>query len=156
MDFEAAGVKVLQPVIYLQLGRKHRIEALDGGRQGRSGSSKARRGARGRGRRGAPGAASSRAAGARRGGARRRSSPDEKAIVVVSRAYNGCDPGANLEIPQQAATRWACWCIPMDFLPLDAVALPEDWIEHVLALRAEDPLPPARSSPTTRACTRST
>ncbi|MGI5818714.1 MAG: acyl-CoA dehydratase activase [Armatimonadota bacterium] len=51
---------------------------------------------------------------------------DGRAIVVVSRAYNGCDPGANLEIPQKLR-KMGVLAIPMDFLPLDEVELPTDW-----------------------------
>ncbi len=51
---------------------------------------------------------------------------DERAIVVVSRSYNGCDPGANLEIPQKLR-KMGVLAIPMDFLPLDEVELPTDW-----------------------------
>ncbi|MGD9496834.1 MAG: acyl-CoA dehydratase activase [Armatimonadota bacterium] len=51
---------------------------------------------------------------------------DERAIVIVSRSYNGCDPGANLEIPQKLR-RMGVLAIPMDFLPLDEVRLPTDW-----------------------------
>ncbi len=51
---------------------------------------------------------------------------DERAIVVVSRSYNGCDPGANLEIPQKLR-KMGVLAIPMDFLPLDDVRLPTDW-----------------------------
>ncbi|MGC9319625.1 MAG: acyl-CoA dehydratase activase-related protein, partial [Armatimonadota bacterium] len=51
---------------------------------------------------------------------------DERAVVVVSRSYNGCDPGANLEIPQKLR-RMGVLAIPMDFLPLDDIKLPTDW-----------------------------
>ncbi|MFW6156751.1 MAG: acyl-CoA dehydratase activase-related protein, partial [Armatimonadota bacterium] len=51
---------------------------------------------------------------------------DERAVVVVSRSYNGCDPGANLEIPQKLR-KMGVLAIPMDFLPLDEVELPTDW-----------------------------
>lgn len=51
---------------------------------------------------------------------------DDRAIVVVSRSYNGCDPGANLEIPQKLR-KMGILSIPMDFLPLDEVKLPTDW-----------------------------
>ncbi|MEA3402739.1 MAG: acyl-CoA dehydratase activase [Armatimonadota bacterium] len=51
---------------------------------------------------------------------------DERAVVIVSRSYNGCDPGANLEIPQKLR-KMGVLAIPMDFLPLDDVKLPTDW-----------------------------
>ncbi len=51
---------------------------------------------------------------------------DERAIVVVSRSYNGCDPGANLEIPRKLRNMGVL-AIPMDFLPLDDNPLTGDW-----------------------------
>lgn len=51
---------------------------------------------------------------------------DGRAIVIVSRAYNGCDSGANLEIPQKLR-KMGVLAVPMDFLPLDEVELPTDW-----------------------------
>ncbi|MFW5866336.1 MAG: acyl-CoA dehydratase activase-related protein, partial [Armatimonadota bacterium] len=51
---------------------------------------------------------------------------DDRAVVVVSRSYNGCDAGANLEIPQKLR-KMGVLAIPMDFLPLDEVDLPTDW-----------------------------
>ena len=50
----------------------------------------------------------------------------EKAIVVIGRAYNTCDPGANLEIPKKL-NKMGIRCIPMDFMPIDSVRLPDDW-----------------------------
>jgi len=52
--------------------------------------------------------------------------PEEQAVVVVSRSYNGCDPGANLEIPRKLRDL-GVQAIPMDFLPLDAVPIGEQW-----------------------------
>ena len=52
--------------------------------------------------------------------------PGQKALVVVARAYNGCDPGANLEIPRKLR-EMGILPIPMDFLPLDSVPLEGDW-----------------------------
>jgi predicted CoA-substrate-specific enzyme activase len=52
--------------------------------------------------------------------------PDKPAIVVVSRSYNGCDQGANLEIPRKLRNMGVL-AIPMDFLPLDNTGLPKDW-----------------------------
>ena len=43
--------------------------------------------------------------------------PDEVAMVVVSRPYNGLDPGINLGLPGKMR-RLGAWAIPMDFLPL--------------------------------------
>ena len=52
--------------------------------------------------------------------------PDERAIVIVSRSYNGCDPGANLEIPRKLRGM-GILPIPMDFLPLDDVTISDQW-----------------------------
>jgi predicted nucleotide-binding protein (sugar kinase/HSP70/actin superfamily) len=44
--------------------------------------------------------------------------PDQRAIVVVSRPYNGCDAGINLALPKKLC-ELGVLAIPMDFLPLD-------------------------------------
>lgn len=124
VDFEAAGIKVLQPVLYLQKGAKHRLEALQEV-AATLGQSKAqlRRALE----------AAEAAQQAFEEGKRRRGQevlaelgPEQRALVVVSRAYNGCDPGANLEIPRKLREMGEL-VIPMDFLPLDDVELPKDW-----------------------------
>jgi predicted nucleotide-binding protein (sugar kinase/HSP70/actin superfamily) len=43
--------------------------------------------------------------------------PDEKAIVIVSRPYNGYDPGVNLRLPSKIK-ELGIKAIPLDFLPL--------------------------------------
>jgi predicted CoA-substrate-specific enzyme activase len=48
------------------------------------------------------------------------------ALVIVARAYNGCDPGANLDIARKLR-EMGVLAIPMDILPLDAVPLQGDW-----------------------------
>ncbi|MDH7481474.1 MAG: acyl-CoA dehydratase activase [Armatimonadota bacterium] len=124
VNFTAAGVKTLEPVIYLQLPTRHRIKALeDVGRQ------------LGKSRRQVANAVIAaqenlerfqRKLEARGREVLAEIEPNEKAIVIVSRAYNGCDPGANLEIPKKL-NKIGVRCIPMDFLPLDSVRLPDDW-----------------------------
>jgi predicted CoA-substrate-specific enzyme activase len=47
---------------------------------------------------------------------------NEKMFVLVSRSYNGCDPGLNLEIPRKLA-RLDVKSIPLDFLPLNEIDL---------------------------------
>jgi predicted nucleotide-binding protein (sugar kinase/HSP70/actin superfamily) len=42
----------------------------------------------------------------------------ETAIVIVSRPYNGCDPGMNLGVPDKLRDMGVL-AIPLDFLPLD-------------------------------------
>ncbi len=49
--------------------------------------------------------------------------PDDRAMVVVSRPYNGADPGLNLGLPQKMG-QLGVYAIPMDFLDLDSM------IEH--------------------------
>lgn len=46
--------------------------------------------------------------------------PEEKAMVIVGRPYNSCDPGVNLELPKKLRDL-GILPIPMDFLPLDSV-----------------------------------
>jgi len=124
VNFTAAGVKTLEPIIYLQLSRNHRIKALEGvGRElGRTRAQVAR-------------AVEAAEANLERfqQSLRQRGAevlaeikPNEKAIVIVSRAYNGCDPGANMELPRKL-NKMGVRCLPMDFLPLDSVRLPDDW-----------------------------
>jgi predicted nucleotide-binding protein (sugar kinase/HSP70/actin superfamily) len=43
---------------------------------------------------------------------------DEIALVIISRSYNGCDPGTNLAIPDKLRDLGVL-AIPLDFLPLD-------------------------------------
>lgn len=50
---------------------------------------------------------------------------DEMAIVVVSRPYNGCDRGVNLDIPQKLSDL-GVRAIPMDFLPLESQDISEE------------------------------
>lgn len=124
IDFNKYGMRILQPVIYMQLDDKHRTEALNdvGKTLGKSKSEVAR---------------AVEAAGKNlqsfqdklvaRGKEVLDSIPaDEKAIVVIGRAYNSCDPGANLEIPKKL-NKMGVRCIPIDFLPIDSVELPKDW-----------------------------
>ncbi|NQU41724.1 CoA activase, partial [bacterium] len=51
---------------------------------------------------------------------------DQTALVIVSRPYNGCDLGLNLDLPKKIRNLGAL-PIPMDMLPLSEVALPEKW-----------------------------
>lgn len=124
VDFEACGVKVLQPALYLAKGMRQWVEAmqevaselgvtraqvrsaLQAAEQAQTAFEQARQ-ARGR-------------------EVLASLQPGQRALVVVSRAYNGCDPGANLEIPRKLREMGEL-VIPMDFLPLDDVELPKDW-----------------------------
>jgi len=51
---------------------------------------------------------------------------DARAVVIVSRAYNGCDEGANLDIPRKLRNM-GVWAIPMEYLPLEERTLPEEY-----------------------------
>ncbi|MCD6352052.1 MAG: CoA activase, partial [Armatimonadetes bacterium] len=124
VDFEAAGVKVLDPVIYLAYGRKHRLQALSAmARELGASPAQLRR-------------ALDKAEEAQRRFEERmqergrevlESLPQDKyAIVVIGRSYNSCDPGSNLEIPKKLRDMGVL-AIPLDFLPLDSVKLRGDW-----------------------------
>jgi predicted CoA-substrate-specific enzyme activase len=54
------------------------------------------------------------------------SSLNEKAIVIIGRAYNSFDSGVNLQLPQKLATL-NILSIPMDFLPLDTIDISHKW-----------------------------
>ncbi|MFP4176440.1 MAG: acyl-CoA dehydratase activase [Candidatus Brocadiia bacterium] len=51
---------------------------------------------------------------------------DEMALVVMSRPYNGCDPGMNLAIPDKLRDLGVT-ALPLDFLPLDYERVAEDF-----------------------------
>jgi predicted CoA-substrate-specific enzyme activase len=124
VDFAAAGVKVLEPVMYMEKGLRHRVEALkDVAKELGVSTARLRQALE------AAQAAQDafEQARLRRGEEVLRDlPPGKRALVVVSRAYNGCDPGANLEIPRKLREMGEL-VIPMDFLPLDNVELPKDW-----------------------------
>ena len=52
--------------------------------------------------------------------------PDDVAIAIVSRPYNGCDTGLNLNLPEKLREMGAI-ALPIDFLPLDGAGLAEDF-----------------------------
>lgn len=124
VDFQAAGIKALEPVIYMQKGIKHRMEALREVARDLGATQRQLR-------RALEAAAAAQEAfeqAKRRRGQEVLSqlAPGQRALVVVSRAYNGCDPGANLEIPRKLRAMGEL-VIPLDFLPLDDVELPKGW-----------------------------
>ena len=53
-------------------------------------------------------------------------SDQQQALVIVSRVYNGCDPGINLGLPQ-ILRDLGVLAIPMDFLPVHELEIAEDW-----------------------------
>ncbi len=51
---------------------------------------------------------------------------DEIALVIISRSYNGCDPGMNLAIPDKLRDLGVL-ALPLDFLPLDLSTIQDDF-----------------------------
>ena len=51
---------------------------------------------------------------------------NEKAVVIVGRAYNSFDKGMNLDIPKKIGNLGVL-TIPMDFLPLEQQEIRKDW-----------------------------
>ena len=51
---------------------------------------------------------------------------NEKALVIVGRAYNSFDKGMNLDIPRKIGNLGVL-TIPMDFLPLEQEGIRKDW-----------------------------
>ncbi len=47
---------------------------------------------------------------------------DQKAVVIISRPYNGCDGGINLELPKKL-NALGVLAMPMDYLPLEKAEL---------------------------------
>ncbi len=50
----------------------------------------------------------------------------DKAVVIISRTYNGCDPGLNLDLPKKLNDMGVI-AMPMDFLPLDTKEIAEEY-----------------------------
>jgi predicted CoA-substrate-specific enzyme activase len=61
-----------------------------------------------------------------RGHAVLKSLGDEPVLVIVSRPYNGCDSGLNLNIPEKLRDL-GCLAIPMDMLPLESEDIAADY-----------------------------
>lgn len=124
VDFAAAGVRVLDAPVYLQYREQQLTQAMEGIGQ-ILGCSPAR--VRQAVQAGIAALEQFQQALQQRGAEVLAGlSPDRPAIVVVSRSYNGCDQGANLEIPRKLRNMGVL-AIPMDFLPLNRVDLPKDW-----------------------------
>jgi len=124
LDFAAHSVKVLETPIYLQLGPRHLAKALApiGAELGKT-RAQVRRAVEA----GLAALSQFEQSLRQRGEEVLRQLPlGRRALVIISRSYNGCDAGANLEIPRKLRDM-GVWAIPMDFLPLDAHRLPDDW-----------------------------
>lgn len=123
-DFESHGTKVLKPYVYLARGKKAIVSTLrEMGRElGKS------RGQTNKAVEAGLKAQDMFYVACQRRGKEILSSlgEDERAFVIVSRPYNGCDNGVNLELPKKLRDLGAL-AMPMDFLPLDSVNLSEEW-----------------------------
>ena len=124
VDLTKNGVKLLQPAIHLERGEKQLIKVM--ARVARElGIEKAR--LRAAVKAGLQAQAAFQEALRRRGEEVLASlPPDKKTLVIVARSYNGCDSGANLEIPRKLR-EMGVLPIPMDLLPVDAAPLQGDW-----------------------------
>lgn len=123
-DFEARGVKLLKPYIYLARGKKEIVRSLRevGKALGRSTRQVAR-----------AVEAGLKAQDMFYEACQRRGkevlenlADDQNLFIIVSRPYNGCDNGVNLGLPKKLKDLGAL-AMPMDFLPLDEVNLSKEW-----------------------------
>jgi predicted CoA-substrate-specific enzyme activase len=124
VDFSKSGVEVLRPKIYMQLDTKHVVDRLKGvaGRLGKSGRQLKRAVAAAQAAQELFGRTLTERGKEILSGLK----SEDRALVIVSRSYNGCDPGANLEIPRKLRNMGVL-PVPMDMLPLDEIDLPDDW-----------------------------
>jgi predicted nucleotide-binding protein (sugar kinase/HSP70/actin superfamily) len=120
VDFSSYNIEVLRPVIHLQLGERQLRKAIEEVAEILGCNREIVKSAV---------AAGIDALNRFRDSLKRRGKqilallPDDKpTIVIVSRSYNGCDLGSNLEIPRKLM-RMGVLVVPMDFLPLDDVKL---------------------------------
>ncbi len=124
IDFKARGVKVLTPIIHFGWERKNIEQALVkmGRELGKNGDEVREAMAK------AQAAQDSFYASLKRRGQEvlQNLKEGERAMVIISRPYNGCDPGVNLSLPQKLRDL-GVMAIPMDCLPLDEVDLVDDW-----------------------------
>jgi len=123
-DYEKRGVKVLMPHVFLARGKKDIVKTLSGmGRElGKSEKDISRA---------VDAALKSQSMFYQACQHRGREILDglgenDRAFVIVSRPYNGCDNGVNLELPKKLRDLGAL-PMPMDFLPLDSVNLSKEW-----------------------------
>lgn len=123
IHFKKDGVEVLQPIFHFRFGRDHlEKELIDFGRSLHRGAKQVKR-ALERAERFQ--ARFSQALLNRGKEILNQIGPEDKAMVIVGRPYNSCDPGVNLEIPKKLKDLGVL-AIPMDFLPLDSVKPTEE------------------------------
>ncbi|MGQ9630052.1 MAG: acyl-CoA dehydratase activase [bacterium] len=116
------GVKVLNPVVHFDWGRGHLERELEDTREALGATRRELRSAIDEGF-----AAQDRFYEAiQRRGKEVLESLEGRAIVIVSRPYNGYDEGVNLDLPKKLRNL-GVMSIPMDFLPLDSVDVSEYW-----------------------------
>jgi predicted CoA-substrate-specific enzyme activase len=124
INMEQTGVKVLSPVLSLRTGEKSIQKSLvQLGRQlGKSAASSLKATAL------AQTAQNAFYAAIRKKGEEviNSLSDQEKGMVLISRPYNGCDPGLNLEVPK-IFREMGFLIIPMDFFPLHHNQIAENW-----------------------------
>jgi predicted CoA-substrate-specific enzyme activase len=123
-DFEKAGIKVLRPYVYLARGEKDLTKSLkeigtELGKSDRQVKNAVTAGLKSQGMFYAACQARGREVLDGLG-------DDGRAFVIVSRPYNGCDNGVNLELPKKLRDLGAL-AMPMDFLPLDSINLSKEW-----------------------------
>ncbi len=123
--FSAEQVKVFSPILYMQFGPKHIVKVLSEHRHElRSNSGEIAR---------AVAAAYAAQEEFDQALVRRGREVLEhllprfgKVVVIVSRPYNGCDSGLNLDLPKKLR-KLGVLALPMDMLPLDQTPLSPDW-----------------------------
>ena len=124
MELDAQGVKVIQPILYLKEGKKHLQEVLiKVGRGLNRKLTEIKRAIRI-----AQQAQDDFYRAIRKRGQEVLSSlrEDEMAIVIVSRPYNGCDSGINMDLPKKLKDLGVL-AIPMDYLPLDSLDISDEF-----------------------------
>jgi predicted CoA-substrate-specific enzyme activase len=124
IDFKARGVKVLTPIVHFGGEKKNLEQALiKMGRELGKGADEVREAIE----KARVALDSFNASLKRRGKEVLQSLKEgEQAMVIISRPYNGCDPGVNLGLPQKLRDLGVI-AIPMDCLPLDEVDLVDEW-----------------------------
>jgi len=124
IDFKARGVKVISPIVHFGWEPKNLERALVkmGGELGKGGEEVRRAIEK------AHGALSTFYASLKRRGKEvlQNLKEGERAMAIISRPYNGCDPGVNLGLPQKLRDLGVI-ALPMDCLPLDEVDLVDEW-----------------------------
>ena len=124
IDFSGTDAQVLDPVIHMQRGRRHVAGVLAGlARELGGGRVRARRAVR------VAFAALDRFyRNCRERGRQVIESlgPDDVAIAIISRPYNGCDTGLNLNLPEKLRQMGAI-ALPTDFLPPDGNGVSRDF-----------------------------